>query len=605
MVKTRIRKPGAVFLSLLVVNLLVVSLFHTVLNKPTTAESSGTYDTTVKVTTDRIEKLMKRQHLPSVAVALIDDQDVVWQKVFGMADVENQIPGTADTVYRMWSVAKVFTAIEVMRLVEEKLVELDAPLTTYLPDFSIQDRFPDGNPITIRSILSHQAGLPRNGCAWVLSSPQDAQVLGETTESVCFCHTATPVGERYKYSNLGPQLLGHLIETVRGVPFVDYIEESLLKPIEMDSSAFLAAHLPPESQEAPGYAYEKRTYQPIPQGDITGLPSGNLYSTLADMSAFVRFILRTGEAGGTQLIKPETLSMMFEDQYPNPRDPQPMGLGWKLAHILGDELMVWHDGGPDGGTGALVAMLPERKLGIVLISNSTGFGGNVSTVLAVDIFESMLAEKVDVVSGLTEGPDTVDIDPSQYASYTGSYIVYGQKLDVITSGKKLTIPVYGLKLHLVPVGTHRFVLKHWFIELGILDWFGLPVSLKEVEISFAPADGTQEAVMILNIAGLSYEVCHRYPVMTEVPSTWHELVGTYALSVRLPDGTPADEVFAHDEVVFENGVLQMPGVIGPLLPVSETEIIIMSGPFAREIIIYDPTTGTLAHQWVVYTPVEE
>ncbi|TFF91421.1 class A beta-lactamase-related serine hydrolase, partial [Candidatus Thorarchaeota archaeon] len=554
--KSRIKTVTRVFFSLLVVDLIVVGLLHTILNKPAVIDASGAYDTTVNYTEERIEKLMKRQHLPSVAVALIDDQDVVWHKVFGMADVENQIPGTADTVYRMWSVAKVFTAIEVMRLVEEGLIDLDAPLVTYLPDFSIQDRFPDGEPITIRSILSHQAGLPRNGCAWLLSSPQDEGVLREISESVRFCTTADPVGERYKYSNLGPQLLGQLIETVRGVPFADYIQESVLKPVGMDSSAFLAAQLPPQSHLARGYTYEKRTYHALPQEDITGLPSGNLYATLADMTAFVRFILNAGEAGGTQLIKPETLTMMFEDQYPNPRDPQPMGLGWKIAHVLDGELMIWHDGGPDEGTGALVAMLPERDLGVVLISNSTSFGGNISSVLAVDIFESMLAEKFDVVSDQKKVVDTVEIDPANYASYTGPYIVYGQKLDVVNRRKKLLMPVFGLKLELLPVGTDRFVLKHWLIELGILDWFGLPVSLKEVEVIFAPADDAHEAVMILNIAGLSYEVCPRYPVMTEVPAIWHELVGTYALSVRAPNGQPADDVFSHDSIWIDDKVLQ-------------------------------------------------
>ena len=94
---------------------------------------------------------MKQHHLPSVAVALIDDQDTIWQEAFGMANVEEDIPARIDTVYKLWSVAKVFTAIETMRLVEEGLVDLDAPITDYLPDFSIQSRFADSGPITVRS----------------------------------------------------------------------------------------------------------------------------------------------------------------------------------------------------------------------------------------------------------------------------------------------------------------------------------------------------------------------------------------------------------------------------------------------------------------------
>ncbi|MHC5174312.1 MAG: serine hydrolase domain-containing protein, partial [Planctomycetota bacterium] len=86
----------------------------------------------------KIHQIIKRHHLPSVAVALIDDQNTVWQDTFGWANIEEKIPARSDTVYKLWSVAKVFTAIETMRLVEEGRVDLDAPLTEYIPDFSIQ-----------------------------------------------------------------------------------------------------------------------------------------------------------------------------------------------------------------------------------------------------------------------------------------------------------------------------------------------------------------------------------------------------------------------------------------------------------------------------------
>ena len=124
----------------------------------------GDYSYTVDYAEHGIRRLMRQHHLPSLTVALIDDQDTIWQEAFGWANVEKEIPATADTVYKLWSVSKVFTAIETMRLVEEGLLDLDAPITDYLPDFSIQSRFPDSEPITIRSILAHRSGLPRNEC---------------------------------------------------------------------------------------------------------------------------------------------------------------------------------------------------------------------------------------------------------------------------------------------------------------------------------------------------------------------------------------------------------------------------------------------------------
>jgi CubicO group peptidase (beta-lactamase class C family) len=171
---------------------------------------------------------MKQRHLPSVTVALIDNQDVVWQGAFGLANVEKDIPATVDTVYKLWSVSKVFTAIETMRLVEEGLVDLDAPITDYLPDFSIHSRFPDSEPITIRSILTHRSGLPRNECHWLRDSPGDHNVLGTLVESLKDCHMAFPVSYRYKYSNIGPDTLGFIIQEMRGKRFPDYMKESLL-----------------------------------------------------------------------------------------------------------------------------------------------------------------------------------------------------------------------------------------------------------------------------------------------------------------------------------------------------------------------------------------
>ena len=174
----------------------------------------GDYTYTVDYAEHRIHQLMKQHHLPSVAVALIDDQDTVWQAAFGLANVEKDVPATVGTVYKLWSIAKVLTAIETMRLAEEGLVDLDAPITDYLPDFSVQSRFADSAAITIRSILAHHSGLGRNECRSMMYLPQGRNVLRELVESVKDCHMAFPVGYRYKYTNIGPDILGYIIQAI-------------------------------------------------------------------------------------------------------------------------------------------------------------------------------------------------------------------------------------------------------------------------------------------------------------------------------------------------------------------------------------------------------
>jgi CubicO group peptidase (beta-lactamase class C family) len=535
-------------------------------------------------------------------VALIDDQEVVWQEAFGLANVEQETPASADTVYRLWSVSKVFTALETMRLVEEELIDLDAPITDYLPDFSIQSRFPGSGPITVRSILAHRSGLPRNECYALTSRPEDDKVLGEMVDALKYCHQVAPVGYRHKYSNVGPDTLGYLIEQMRGESFAQHMKEVLLSPIGMDDSAFLSPEIPQGAVVASGYEYHEGEHYPIERVDITSLPSGNLCSTLQDMSVFATFVFRGGETDGQQIVRPETLQLMFEDQYSTPRDPEPMGLGWKTSRVLGFELLVWHDGGPDDGTGALLALLPERKLGIVLLANASSFGANVSLPLATDLLGLMLETKVGVRPPEPETPVPVKVEPVRLDDYVARYIAFGEAMDVSRRGDRLKGTIQGMSFTLMPVDQRRFRVSHWLLTLGLADLLPLPMDLRELEIEFLAGDEADDDRMIIHLGDYAHEVCPRYPRVEEPPRFWRELEGTYGLVKRLPSGHAATQVFGSDEIRIDDGVLRMPGIIGPLLPISETEIIILSGPFAGETMVYDPEEGTLAHQWVVYKP---
>ena len=564
----------------------------------------GDYSYTVDYAEYRIHQLIKRHHLPSVAVALIDDQDTVWQEAFGLANIEKEIPATVDTVYKLWSVSKVFTAIETMRLVEEGLVDLDAPIQDYLPDFSIQSRFLDSEPITIRSILSHHSGLPRNECHSMRYIPEGRNVLGELVESMKDCQMAFPVGYRYKYTNIGPDILGYIIQDLRGESFPQYMKENLLTPIGMDNSAFISTGIPAQKDVALGYEYYEGEYYPYEQRDITSLPSGNLYSTIEDMSDFTKFVFRGGEAAKEQIINPETLKLMFEVQFSSQRDPQPMGLGWKTARVLGSERMIWHDGGPGEGIGSLVALLPERNLGVVLFANEVSFEGSVSVSLAVEILELMLETKYGVIppEDETPGPIDNDIDWSLLDNYVGKYIAFGEVMDVSLSGGKLKGRIQGMTFDLVPVDQTKFLLSHWLLNFGLADLLQLPMDLRELEIEFLEGDETGNDVMIINISDIFYEICPRYPEITGIPALWEVLAGEYELVVRLSSGNAGNEIIGRNEIQIEDGVLKMSGVVGPLKPINETEIIILSGPFAGETMVYEPGTGFIYHQSIVYKP---
>jgi hypothetical protein len=249
-------------------------------------------------------------------------------------------------------------------------------------------------------------------------------------------------------------------------------------------------------------------------------------------------------------------------------------------------------------------LLPERKLGIVVFANEVSFEGNLSVSLAIEILELMLETKYGVSPPKDETPEPVDLDRSLLEDYVGKYIVFGQVMDVSLSKGRLKASIQEMKLDLVPVDRTRFRVSHWLLYLGLADLFQLPIDLGELEIEFLVGDETGQDVMIINIGDISYEICPRYPEFTDIPALWQELAGVYELVGRLSSGYAGSEIIGRDEIQIKEGILKMPGVIGPLNPISETEIIILSGPFAGETMVYDPGTGYIYHQWVVYRPIK-
>ncbi len=558
---------------------------------------AGDYSYTIEYAGYRISQVMEQKHLPSFAVALIDDQDTIWQETFGLANLEKNQPAESDTVYRLWSVAKAFTAVETLRLVEDGLVDLDTPITEYIPDFALQSRFPDSKPITIRSILTHRSGLPRNGCHWIDLNPN---VLADLVASLADCYQVYPVGYRYKYSNVGFNLLGYLVEKIRDEPFPVYLRDELFLPIGMENSAFLRSHIPAQLEVAPGYEFYEGEYYPYEQGDITNVASGNLYATLEDVGKFVKFIFRDGEANGEQLIAPEILHEMFVEQASSARDPQSMGLGWKTTRVLGSELLVWHDGGPGEGTGALLAFLPERKLGVVLIANGITFDGSVSVPLAVEFLGLMMEMKYGLISPRDEPQAMVEIERAILENYVGKYIVSGEVMDVYLDGDQLKGSIYGFSFNLDALSETLFQPRNWLADIGLANLLGAPVDLRQLKVEFMARDEISVDYMIIHLGSISYEIYPEYPDLSEIPPLWEKLTGDYDLVARLPAGKIGADVLNQSSIWVEDGVLWMTRYVGPILPISETELIIMSGPFAGETMVYEPKTGTIYHQNHVY-----
>jgi CubicO group peptidase (beta-lactamase class C family) len=169
---------------------------------------------------EEIPRLMKEQGVPGVSVAVVDDHGIVWSAGFGVTDTDDPEPVTADTIFSVQSTSKAFTATAVLLAVEDGLVDLDAPITTYLPDFTVHSIFEDHpeSRITLRHLLSHTAGFTHEapiGNNW----DGDAGSFDAHIRSISDTWLRFPVGSGYAYSNLGIDLAGYILQVVSSRPF--------------------------------------------------------------------------------------------------------------------------------------------------------------------------------------------------------------------------------------------------------------------------------------------------------------------------------------------------------------------------------------------------
>jgi len=559
----------------------------------------GDYSYTIEYVDYQVNRLMNKYDLPSVVVALIDDQDIVYKQAYGLANLETKKPATLDTVYKLGSITKLFTGIEIMRMHEEGLVGLDTPIIEYLPDFSINSRLSSSEPITIRSILAHRSGLPRNGTLLSWYWEARPNVLKTVTDSLADAHQAFPVGYRYKYSNIGYDILGRIIEVIRGIespspeavsgwPY--YMSDELLIPMGMKDTAFGSDPLlygkAPTVNVAMGYYQEDGKNKPYNQFDIIELASGNMQSTMHDMIKFAQYLLSVGESGTEQIISRDTLWSMYEEQYTKPRDPKPNGLTWFTDKTQLGELVVLHSGTNQGFI-SMIALMPEKNLGFIVFSNSDAFE-DLQNQLAIDALRLMLETKYGIIPREEKPARAVAVNKSILERYVGKYVLNGEIIEVVFDGNKPKAIYQDQKITMIPISQSRFRLSHWLADV------------ENIELEFFVDNLNDEDIMVVNMG--DYFVCPRYPDIQDSPPLWEELTGKYDIYPRIPSKYSDTETLGTIEIKVEEGVL-LTSDEKVLKPISDTEILIVGGIFDGETMIYDTQTGTITWQNVIYKPL--
>lgn len=330
----------------------------------------------IKLLDQWFEAQVEFDKLPGLTVGIVKNQELIWSKGYGKADVAKNVPAGPSTMYSICSITKLFTSIAIMKLRDEGKLDLDDELSKHLSWCKIKQQYADSGPITIRNILTHSSGLPRDSDFpyWTDANfPSKEQIIEKINQQ----ETLYPASTYFQYSNLGMSLLGYIIEEVSGVSFETYVTENILKPLRMMDTRTTFPENLWRGKMATGYSEMNRKGERrmMDKFQTKGLsPAAGFTSTTEDLARFASWQFRLLKNGGTEIIKASTLREMQQVQYLDPNWKTAWGFGFTLSYIDG-KTFVSH-GGYCPGFQTLLMMNPKDEVAFIIMINAQGTDPN-------------------------------------------------------------------------------------------------------------------------------------------------------------------------------------------------------------------------------------
>jgi len=339
-----------------------------------------------------VDAMLNRWPCVGLAVGVVRGGSLEFFTGRGVADIASGAPVTEDTVFRVASITKTFTAIAVMQLCERGLIDLDAPAGGYLRAYRLIPARAGWPPATVRHLLTHTAGLGevarpagvlRPDFGESVKAGQPVPSLAEYYRGVL--RTGATPGTRFTYTNHGPATLGQIVADVSGQPLDRYLREHVFEPLGMSDTSLIRAELP-SSRLATGYVLRSSGPRPVPCREMVTAGAASACSTPGDMARYLAALLGGGANSCGSVLKPATLATMFEPQYqPDPRIPG-MGLAFFRGQA-GGHLVAEHQGtipgfdsqifvAPGDGTGVMAFTNGARRAMFWLPSEAAGLLGH-------------------------------------------------------------------------------------------------------------------------------------------------------------------------------------------------------------------------------------
>jgi CubicO group peptidase (beta-lactamase class C family) len=419
-----------------------------VAQQQTAATAATDYSAPLAVIEKTLDEKRKEFGIPGISLAIVKDDKVIYLKGLGVKDFEHNAPVTPDTRFAIGSSSKAFTAMLAVMSADEGKLSLDDSPKKFLPYFTLRDEEAAAK-ITLRDLLAHRSGLNRTDLAMVtgvLNREELIKVAG-------MAKPTAKLGEKFQYQNVMYTAAGEAVAKAQNSTWDDLIAKKIFKPLGMTNSDTRAEDMQKARDYSFGYDYNAGTKvtRRLPQRAIpAAAPAGAINSSARDMAQWVRLMLGNGVYNGKRLVSEKGFEELTRKQI-NIGGSIDYGLGWFLRQWKGHKV-VEHGGNIDGFN-AQVALMPDQKLGFVLLTNVTA--SSLGAVAMNTIWKNLVAEPTTATEAKATEPAA---DPKQEV---GKYMLAaaGVSFDVNWKDEKLVLTVPGQPPYpLQNIGGRRYKL---------------------------------------------------------------------------------------------------------------------------------------------------
>lgn len=397
-----------------------------------------------------LEKIARQElqetQTPGAAIAIVKDDRILFAKGFGVANVETQMPVTADTLFQIGSITKTFTATAVLTLAEEGKLRLDKPIGDFAKGLN-----PRLAQVNLRQLLSHTAGLKDEPDEFGL---QDEAALAEYVRSWKEDYGLFEPDYVFSYSNSGFALAGYVAQEVSAKSYADLMSERLFKPLGMSRTTFR----PTVAMTYPLAVGHRARRGELPMvvrplaNDARLWPAGTMYSSVNELARFAMAFLNDGKVDGKQVLLASVIADMQKPRAEVPSSAEHYGYGLFINMYRGLR-QVWHDGSMTGYVGAL-RMIPERRFAVMVLANRDGANLRKTIEKAIELGLPLAAK-----DELRPKP-VLTLSEDEMKKYIGVYSNPNRwDEEVLIKEGKLTLKLFGVELALTKVGDGRFAFQ--------------------------------------------------------------------------------------------------------------------------------------------------